>query len=341
MKGSGRTFVKFGIFAAVMLVLSTSLFFIFGQFRTGAEHSYSATFSDASQLKPGDSVRVAGIRVGTVNSVSLQPDNTVLVEFDADSDVALTGGSKAAVRYLNLVGDRFLELVIGPGTSRILPPGSHIPADHTLPALDLDLLLGGLKPVIRGLNPQDINALAAALVQVFQGQGKTLQSLLAKTSSFSNDVANKDQALEKLIDNLNTVVATLAEHGGEFSGAIDRLQHLVTDLSHDRDPIGDAIAALSTGTASVADLLAAARPPLSGTIDQLNRLAPLLDHGKGFLDDALQRAPENYRKLARVGSYGSFVNYYICGVAFRVSDLQGRTAVYPWIKQTEGRCSEP
>jgi phospholipid/cholesterol/gamma-HCH transport system substrate-binding protein len=333
--------LNFGIFAAVMLMLTISLFFIFGQFRNGPTHGYSAVLTDASQLKTGDSVRVAGIRVGTVNAVSLQPDNTVLVEFDADDNVALTTGSKAAVRYLNLVGDRYLELIIGPGSMGLLPPGSRIPVDRTMPSLDLDLLLGGLKPVIRGLNPRDVNALAAALLQVFQGQGQTLQSLLAKTSSFSNDVANKNEAVEKLIDNLNTVVQTLAEQGDQFSGAIERLQRLVSDLSHDRDTIGDAIQALDTGTASVADLLGAARPPLAGTVDQLNRLAPLLEKGNGFLDDALQRAPNNYRKIARTGAYGSFVNYYICGLTFRVTDLQGRTAVFPWFRQTEGRCAEP
>ncbi len=341
MNGSGRTLVKFGIFATVMLALSASLFFIFGQFRNGPTHSYSAIFTDASQLKTGDSVRVAGIRVGTVNTVSLQPDDTVLVGFDADDDIALTTGTKAAVRYLNLVGDRYLELIIGPGSMRPLPQGSRIPVDHTMPSLDLDLLLGGLKPVIRGLDPHDVNALAAALLQVFQGQGQTLQSLLAKTSSFSNDVATKNEAVETLIDNLNTVVQALADQGGQFSETIQRLQRLVSDLAQDRNPIGDAIAALATGTASMADLLGAARPPLAGTVEQLNRLAPSLVEGKGMLDDALRRAPNNFRKLARTGAYGSFVNYYICGLTFRVSDLQGRTAVYPWFKQTEGRCGEP
>jgi phospholipid/cholesterol/gamma-HCH transport system substrate-binding protein len=336
-----KTLLKFGVFAVVMVTLTMSLIVVFAQFRTGATHGYSALFADASQLKRGDSVRVAGIRVGTVSAVSLQPDNKVVVEFDADDDVALTAGTKAAVRYLNLVGDRYLELIIGPGSTGLLPGGSQIPVDHTMPSLDLDLLLGGLKPVIRGLNPHDVNALAAALLQVFQGEGQTLQSLLAKTSSFSNDVANKNDAVEKLIENLNTVVQTLAKQGGEFSGTIERLQRFLSELAQDRDPIGDAIRALDTGTASVADLLGQARPPLSGLVNQLDRLAPLLVKGKGMLDDSLQRAPHNFHKLARTGAYGSFVNYYICGLAFRVTDLQGRTAVYPWFRQTEGRCGEP
>jgi phospholipid/cholesterol/gamma-HCH transport system substrate-binding protein len=341
MNRSGLTLVKFGTFAVVMVTLTVFLFLIFGQFRAGSMSGYSAVFADASQLKRGDSVRLAGIRVGSVEKVALQSDNSVLVGFNADRDVVLTRGMRAAVRYLNLVGDRYLELVDGPGSSTELPPGSRIAVDHTAPALDLDLLLGGLKPVIRGLNPRDVNTLAAALLEVFQGQGPTLQSLLSRTSSFSTDVGNKNEAIDKLIDNLNTVVDTLSKDGTQFSGAVDRLQQLISGLSEDRDPIGDAIEALNKGTASVAALLASARPPLAGTVDQLSRLAPLLDDGKSLVDSALQKAPNNYRKLARAGSYGSFVNYYICGLSFRATDFQGRTVVAPWLKQTEGRCAEP
>jgi phospholipid/cholesterol/gamma-HCH transport system substrate-binding protein len=342
MRGSARaTFAKFGIFAVVMVVLTACLFFIFGQYRTGSTNNYSAIFTDVSRLKSGDSVRAAGIRVGTVNSVELRNDKTVLVRFDADRRVALTTGTKAAVRYLNLVGDRYLELIDGPGSSRLLPAEARIPPDHTAPALDLDLLLGGLKPVIQGLNPQDVNALTSSLVQVFQGEGGTLDSLFSKTSSFSNALADNNQTIQRLIDNLHTVLATLVTEKDRFSGAIDRLERLTTELAQDRDPIATAIGSLENGTASIAELLTAARPPLAATVNQLNRLAPLLDQDKDRLDAALQKAPENFRKLARLGAYGSFIQFYVCGMSVRVSDLQGRTAVFPWLKTAGGRCAEP
>jgi phospholipid/cholesterol/gamma-HCH transport system substrate-binding protein len=339
-RGARATFVKFAIFAVVMLALTTSLFFIFGQYRTGSTNGYTAVFGDASRLKSGDSVRVAGIRVGTVNGVELQPDKTVLVKFDADRTVVLTTGTKAAVRYLNLVGDRYLDLVDGPGSTKIQPRGSQIPIDRTMPALDLDLLLGGLKPVIQGLNPTDVNALTNALIQIFQGQGPTLESLFTKTSSFSNSLADNSQTVQDLIDNLKTVVATISQDGDKFSAAIDKLEKLITGLSQDRDPIGTAIESLDKGTASLADLLTNARPPLAGTVDQLSRLAPLLDKDKDMIDNALGKAPENYRKLTRLGAYGSFYQYYLCGVSIRATDLQGRTVVFPWIKQEAGRCGE-
>jgi phospholipid/cholesterol/gamma-HCH transport system substrate-binding protein len=335
------TTVKFAVFGVVMAVLTASLFMVFGEYRSGSTGDYSAVFTDASSLEAGDSVRVAGVRVGTVDQVKLRSDNTVLVSFDADEEVVLTTGTRAVVRYLNLVGDRYLELVDGPGSTRTITRGAQIPADRTQPALDLDLLLGGLKPVIRGLDPQDVNALTNALLQIFQGQGDRLQSLLTRTSSFSNSLADNNTALEQLVDHLDTVLATLGKEGERFSGALDKFERLTTELANDRDTLGTAIDSLSAGTASIAELLSNARAPLAGTVDELNRVAPLLDDGKELIDVALQRAPENYRKLARVGSYGSFVNYYLCGISIRVTDLQGRTAVFPWIKQRDGRCAEP
>lgn len=341
MTRSVGTYVKFGVFAVIMVLLTAFLFVTFAQYRTGSTAGYSAVFKDASRLAAGDTVRVAGIRVGTVTGVSLQPDRRVLVEFDADQKIKLTDGTNAAIRYLNLTGDRYLELVDGPGSTRLMPQGTQIPIERTQPALDLDLLLSGLKPVIQGLNPADVNSLTQALVQVFQGQEGTLDSLLAKTSSFSNTLADNNQTVENLIQNLNTVLDTVAKDGDNFGDLIDRLEKLISGLSTDRDPIATAISSLENGTASIADLLTQARPPLAGTVDELNRLAPNLESGKGYLDGALARAPGNYRKLARIGAYGAFVQYYICELSIKVTDLQGRASFFPFVKQENGRCAEP
>jgi phospholipid/cholesterol/gamma-HCH transport system substrate-binding protein len=335
------TLIKFAIFAVVMAMLTAFLFFIFGQYRTGSTTGYSAVFADVSRLKAGQSVRVAGIRVGTVNGVSLRPDKKVVVKFDADRNIVLTEGTRAAVRYLNLVGDRYLELVDGPGSTRRLPADGQIPVDRTAPALDLDLLLGGLKPVVQGLNARDVNALTSALLQVFQGQGGTLESLFAHTTSFSNALADNDQTVQQLIDNLNTVVAYIDKEGGNFSAAIDRLERLASGLSDDRDTIGAAIDSLDKGTASLADLLTSARPPLSGTIEQLSRLAPTLAADNDRIDAAIAKAPKNYRKLVRLGVAGATIPYYICQLELRGTDLSGKTVISPLFRSDAGRCTEP
>lgn len=336
-----RAGLKFGAFATVALVLTALLIAVFGQYRMGASIAYGAVFTDASGLKTGDSVRAAGLRVGTVTNLAMQADNTILVEFDTDREVVLTGQSTAAVRYLNLVGDRYLEVLDAPGPLAPMPAGSRIPLQRTTPALDLDQLLGGLRPVIRGLDPREVNALTASLVQVFQGQGGTLESVLSRSAAFSDELADSSETVELLIDSLNSVMATLKADGDVLGQAVDRFQRLVSGLAQDRDPIGAAIDSLSNGTAAIADLLGGVRPPLAETVAQLERVAPLLEQDKGRLDAALTKAPENYRKLGRLGAYGSWLNYYICELSFRVSDLEGRTVVIPWTKQDSGRCSEP
>lgn len=343
MSGLGKTAAKFGAFGVTMVILTAVLLAIFSQYRSGSTNAYSAVFQDASSLRTGNSVRVAGIRVGTVRKIALQPDNTVLVAFDADDHVRLTESTKVAVRYLNLVGDRYLELIDDPGSTRIRPAGSRFGLDRTEPALNLDLLLGGLKPVIQGLNPDDVNSLTSSLIQILQGQGGDLESLFTRTSSFTNALADNGHIVEQLIANLDDTLAVLSKDGKQFSGAVDGLERLVSGLAAERDPIDSAITALDNGTASLAGLLTQARRPLSGTVDQLTRLAPLVANETDLarLDLLMQKTPQNYRKLVRLGSYGSWLNLYICGVSLRVTDLQGRTAHFPWVIQNTGRCGEP
>ncbi|MEB3021765.1 MULTISPECIES: MCE family protein [Mycolicibacter] len=343
MSGLGKTAAKFGAFGVTMVMLTAVLLAIFSQYRSGSTNAYSAVFQDASSLKAGNSVRVAGIRVGTVRKIALQPDNTVLVAFDADDHVRLTESTKVAVRYLNLVGDRYLELIDDPGSTKIRPAGSRFGLDRTEPALNLDLLLGGLKPVIKGLDPDDVNSLTSSLIQILQGQGGDLESLFTRTSSFTNALADNGHIVEQLIANLDDTLAVLSKDGKQFSGAVDGLERLVSGLAAERDPIGSAITALDNGTASLAGLLTQARRPLSGTVDQLTRLAPLVANETDLarLDLLMQKTPQNYRKLVRLGSYGSWLNLYICGVSLRVTDLQGRTAHFPWVIQNTGRCGEP
>ena len=237
-------------------------------------------------------MRVAGIRVGTVDDVSLQPDRKVLVKFDADRNVKLTTGTKAAVRYLNLVGDRYLELVDSPGIDEDpAAPERRYPVDRTAPALDLDLLLGGLKPVIQGLNPQDVNALTTSLVQILQGQGGNAGiAVLARPRRSRNALADNNQ-VDRAADRQPQEHRSTrsSKDGDKFSGAIDRLEQLVNGLSQDRDPDRHRhrVPRQRNGVAG-----RPARPgaAAAGRHDRSARtgLAPLLDTGKDRLDATIQ-----------------------------------------------------
>src|SRR4051794_41232103 len=92
-----------------------------GNFGFGASTEYKAVFANASMLKKGDDVRVAGVSVGEVKKVEHYKRTMALVTFRVKSDVPLTTTSRAEIRYLNLVGDRYLALEAGDASGGALP----------------------------------------------------------------------------------------------------------------------------------------------------------------------------------------------------------------------------
>ena len=338
-QGVRGTTVKLSIFALVMLMIFAALALVFSQYRFGSTDGYHAVFTDASGLKSGDKVRIAGVPVGSVTGVDVGDGLDAEVAFDVDSQFRLLSSTAATVRYENLVGDRYLELLEGPGGVDELPGGGTIPVEQTTPALDLDLLLGGFKPLLRGLDPKQVNDLSAALLHVLQGQGGTLVSLLGSTGSFTNTLADRDQLIGDVIGNLNTMLGTIDDQGREFETTIDSLQQLISGLAEDRDPIGDAIPRLDAATGDLAGLLQATRPDIQSMIAEAGRTATQLDLGKDNIDTVLTRLPGDYKKLIRVGSYGSFFQFYLCSNTFKISGPDGRTLLVPTAKQDTGRCA--
>ena len=334
------TSVKLLIFTTVMAIVFAGLAIVFSQFRFGSSESYRATFADASGLATGDKVRIAGVPVGSVESVAVDADNRAEVKFAVDSQYTLLQSTKATVRYENLVGDRYLELLEGQGSVEPLPAGGSIPVEQTAPALDLDLLLGSFKPLLRSLDPAQVNDLSAALLQVFQGQGGTLVSLLGSTSSFTNTLADRDRLIGDVIVNLNTVLGSIDDKGDQFSTTIDQLQQLVSGLAQDRGPIGDALPRIAEATGSLASLLQGTRPDLQAAIEQTNRTANQLVLGQDDIDKSLSRLPADYRKLIRVGTYGDFFQFFLCQNTFKFTAEDGSTVVLPTAEQTTGRCAK-
>lgn len=100
-------------------------------------------------------------------------------------------------------------------------------------------------------------------MQVLQGQAGTTESLFARTSTFTTALADNGQLLEDLIENLNVAMGAVARDGTKFSELADGMERLVTGLAAEREPIGAAVDALSSGTSTLLDLLREARPPLA------------------------------------------------------------------------------
>ncbi|MFJ4656577.1 virulence factor Mce family protein [Nocardia sp. NPDC088792] len=333
--------VKLGLFTLVMVLVLAMLGVIFSQMRFARENGYHAVFTSSSGMLPGSKVRIAGVPVGSVSRVYVGKDKLAHVDFDVDRKYRLYASTQATIRYENLVGDRYLELLEGPGSAQTLGKGGTIPVAQTKPALDLDMLLGGFKPLLRGLDPTQVNDLTGALLQIFQGQGGTLVSLLNSSGDFGKTLADRDALIGSVINNLKTVLSTIDQRDQAFGTTLDELQRLITGLAQDKDPIGDAIPRISGATGDLTDLLRTARPDLKSTFDQLGRTASTLDDQSDELTWIIQNLPDAYKKLVRIGSYGSFLNIYACPTDLLIDGPDGKPL---HVKlpggQTTGRCGK-
>jgi phospholipid/cholesterol/gamma-HCH transport system substrate-binding protein len=330
---------RIAAFVTVCAVGTFALFAVFAQLRFQQDTTYQALFTSVSGLKEGNFVRIAGVEVGKVKRIKVQDDANVLVSFSTDNSVVLTGGSRAVIRYDDLIGGRFLELADGVGDSRKLNRGDTIPLSHTAPALDLDALIGGFRPLFKALNPDQVNALSSQLIAALQGQGPTVGSLLTQTAALTTTLADRDALIGEVITNLNTVMASLADHKEQFGQALDslaQLTHALADRDHD---LTNGVAYANAASQSLADLLAQTRAPFKDAVAQADRTATnvLADHD--YFDNLLATLPDAYRVLNRQALGGDFFSFYICDLVFKVNGKGGQPVYIKVAGQSSGRCT--
>lgn len=341
MKITG-TAIKLGAFSLVLLLFTAIIIVVFGQVRFDRTNGYTAIFSNASGLRAGQFVRASGVEVGKVSNVSLiEGGSKAKVDFEVDRSLELFDETTASVRYLNLIGDRYMELKRGESNTR-LGAGGTIPVERTEPALDLDALIGGFRPVFQALDPDKVNNIAQSLVTVFQGQGGTISDILDQTASLTSALADRDQAIGEVIKNLNTVLDTTVKHQQQFDDTIKNFEVLITGLKNRADPIATSVADISDAAGTIADLLADNRPLLQSTTGHLEVIQqPLVDQ-KDELNDLLVRLPTALKIIGRAGGvYGDFFNFYACDVTLKLNGLQpgGPVRTVKVWSQPSGRCT--
>jgi phospholipid/cholesterol/gamma-HCH transport system substrate-binding protein len=304
--------VKLVVFIVVTTVATALLVVTIGNISFKPSKQYKAVFSDATSVVKGDDVRVAGVKVGSVQDIKVVDRSRALVTFKVDKDQELTHSTMATIRYRNLVGQRYIALTQGLGGPNPLPDGSTIPLSHTRPALDLNVLFNGFKPLFQALSPADVNKLSYEIVTVFQGEGGTLESLLSHTASVTSTLAARDQVIGSLINNLNQVMVTLGNRDKELSDLLVKLRVFVSGLADDRKAILGSLDSISTLAVKTSGLVTDARPGLTKDVKQLRKVAGNLDSNKAEIDRALQVLPIKLTKVGRTAIYGSFFNFYLC-----------------------------
>ncbi|WNG93930.1 virulence factor Mce family protein [Mycobacterium sp. ITM-2016-00318] len=327
------------IFLTVCAFGAFALLAVFAQFRFGEGKSYFAEFTNVSGMKRDDMVRIAGVEVGQIKNVSFNPDATVRVEFSADDSVLLTEGTRAEIRYDNVIGGRYLALQEGAGGLEALRPGHTIPVTRTRPALDLDSVVGGFKPLFRALDPEQVNELSGQLISALQGQGSTIVSFLNQAAVVTNTLADRDQLIGEVVNNLNVVLSSLGDQSDRLDSAVTSLSELVHRLAERKTDLSNALAYTDAAAESIADLLAQSREPFAKVVHETDRTAAIAVADHDYLDNLLNTLPEKYRALGRQGMYGDFFSFYLCDIVLKLNGKGGQPVYVKVAGQASGRCA--
>ncbi|GAA0332621.1 MCE family protein [Actinoallomurus spadix] len=330
--------VKLLIFAVIATLSTAILAVTISNTQFVPSRKYNLIFTDAAGLNTGDEVRIAGVRVGEVKGIKLYQGHLAKVTISVVDEQALPRSTQAQLRYRNLMGQRYVSLTEGSGQGGELPAGGTIPKEQTQPALDLTALFNGFRPLLRAIKPQDVNQLAYQIIQVLQGEGGTVNGLLAHVASLTETLGNRDEVIGRVIDNLDKVLATIDSRDQEVSGLITNLKSLVSGLSADRHAIGESLVSVNQLISTTNGLLTDVRPSVKADIATLGHLSKVLAANGGRLDKAFADMPTNFMLLDRAASYGSWFNFYLCSLDARIG-LPGQVSINtPQILNENARC---
>lgn len=336
-----RSTIYVSIFAVITAFLTYVLAVTIANGGVGNTETYRAAFTDTTGLLVGDDVRVAGVRVGQVKGIKLiepgskdaadcrpapgttgqYPTTCSLVTFGLAKNIPLAADAVAALKYRNLVGERYLDVQEAPGAVHVLPKDGLLPINQTKPALDLTVLFDGFRPLFQALDPEATNKISYEIVAALQGEGGTLESLLSSTGSLSTTIAAQDAAIGSLITNLGGVLATVDQRDSELTNLVDQLQSLTTGLAGDKDAIAASLSNVNLLATSATRLIAAIRPSLPTDLAQLSGVANTLatttvtaanGQQQNELDNFLNYFPGKINAITRTATYGGYFNFYLC-----------------------------
>jgi phospholipid/cholesterol/gamma-HCH transport system substrate-binding protein len=313
--------IKLIIFTVVTVIVTGLLATTIGNFRFGGTTDYRAIFTDVTGLLKGDDIRIAGVRVGSVEKIEVKDRTLALVTISVDNERRISRSTRAAVRYRNLVGQRYIALLEGAGSDTRLRPGETIPRKRTTPALDLTVMFNGFKPLFAALSPKDINEFSFEIIQTLQGEGSSINGLLAHTASLTSTLADRDAVIGRTLDNLNAVLGTVDQRDQKLSELILQLQRFVSGLSEDREAIGASLTNIAGLADATSGLVEDARPGLKTDIRELGKVAGNLDDNKKVVNEFLDRFPGKLNTITRTATYGSWFNFYLCEFSIKGSGV--------------------
>ena len=225
--------MRLGTISLVLLFVVMAAAFNLQKFPGFKGTDYHVQLTDASGLRKGNMVQVAGIRVGRVSGIKIGGDH-VTVDIDVKG-ATLGEKTQASVQVLNLLGEKYLELT--PKGSGEMEPGDTIPVDRTNGSYDIVATLGELTTTTEAIDIPRLSQALTTLGDTVNAASPHISSTFTGLSRISQAIASRDESIQQLLGRADRVTKLLADRRGDLVTLMKQGELVFQELISRREAI--------------------------------------------------------------------------------------------------------
>jgi phospholipid/cholesterol/gamma-HCH transport system substrate-binding protein len=274
----------------------------------GGGDTYYAAFSESGGLKANDEVRIAGVRVGKVESVGLDGDH-VKVTFRVDTPSEFGDDTRAAIKVKTLLGAMYLSLE--PAGSGQLPEGSEIPVERTSSPYDVVDAFSGLAETSERIDTDRLARSLTTLADLTRNTPEEFRGALHGVSRLSSNIAARDEQINTLLKNLERVSGVLDERDDDIVALMKDSDVLFRALVARREAVHNLLVSTSRLSKELTALIRQSRADLTPALDHLDDVVAVLNKNEDNLDNSLRLMAPFYRVFASTLGGGPWFDTYI------------------------------
>jgi phospholipid/cholesterol/gamma-HCH transport system substrate-binding protein len=323
--GLKATVVKVVVFTGISVVITSIVLFSLLDIEVHPTAGYYADFSDFSGLQAGDTVRVAGVEVGKVGSVSVD-GHVARVSFSLETSQHITTTTRAAIHIANLLGELYLDILPGPSGGAPLRPGGVIPVSQTTPPLDLTAVFDGFQPLFAALSPTEVNQLAGSIIDIFQGEAGATSNIISEVSTITYNLAERQDVINQLLTSSASLLRTVGSHDTDLGSLIANFDTLVRGLAASKIQIGGAVSDVNTLTNLASHYFGESQPQLDQDIQRLATATNSLVANQSHINTFFQGLPSLLNVAAKIQTSGNWAQVYVCDLTVNLLGPTGGPA---------------
>jgi len=299
-----RNPLPIGIAGLATIGLLVVLAFNLGRFSGGT--SYSAAFSEAAGLKPGEEVRIAGVKVGKVEGVTLEDDH-VKVKFTSGTPFGTD--TRAQIKIKTLLGSHYLALEPkGPGRQSA---HREIPVSRTTAPYDVVPALQDASAQLAKIDTKQLAKSFDTLSQTMQGSSANVRGTLAGLQKVSRAVASRDDELGRLLQHSNNVTKLLADRSGDLAALVNDGGLLLQEINARRQVISQLLTGTVTLSQQITGTIEENRATLGPTLKNLHQVVNILNRNQVNLDKSFKAMAPFAAEAADYTGTGRFFDVYL------------------------------